>query len=74
MTTKRMTFHESYGDLTVSLLRAIKRYNVSPSDYQSLESQYGQDYDRIEADIKVFSASNGSFNEYRWRQDIGAAW
>lgn len=74
MTTKRMTFHESYGDLTVSLLRAIKRYNVSPSDYQSLESQYGEDYDTIEREIKIFSRETGSFSEYRWRQDIGAAW
>ena len=70
MTTKRMIFHESYGDLTVSLLRAIKRHNVSPSDYQSLESQYGDDYDLIEANIKTFSADNGSFSEYHWRQDM----
>ena len=73
MTTKRMTFHESYGPLTASLLRAIKKHNVSPSDYDALMSEYGGNFDLIERDIKIFS-TNGSFNVYRWSQDIGAAW
>lgn len=31
-----MTFHESYGDLPKSTLRLIKKYNVSPADYDGL--------------------------------------
>ena len=31
-----VTFHEFYGEVTPSLLRTIKRFNVSPMDFQEL--------------------------------------
>lgn len=54
MTLSAMTFHESYGDLASSTLRLIKRYNVSPADYDMLLSQFGltwKDTENIPWDI-----------------------
>lgn len=35
--TNLVTFHEMYGEVTPSLLRTIKRFNVSPMDFTELE-------------------------------------
>lgn len=29
----KMTFHESYGELPVKTYRLVRKYNVSPADY-----------------------------------------
>lgn len=48
-----MTYNEWYGEVTVALNRALKRYNVSPSDYQMLEHDFGRgNYDAILAAIR----------------------
>lgn len=39
-----MTFHEAYGELPVHLLRMVKRFNVSPSDWYGLEHRFGTDF------------------------------
>jgi len=31
--TSKMTFHESYGNVSARTLRLIRKYNVSPADY-----------------------------------------
>lgn len=36
----QMTFHESYGALPVSTLRLVKRYNVSPADFDFMLDQF----------------------------------
>lgn len=36
MNTSTMTFHESYGNLPKSTLRLIKKFNVSPADWDYL--------------------------------------
>ena len=60
-----MTYHESYGDLTVSLNRALKRYNVSPMDYQMLEDEFGEgNYDTILAAVK--QRSEGGMYQMPW--------
>ncbi len=43
----KMTFHESYGDVTIAQLRAYRKYNVSPSDHDDLVDKYGDDHDAI---------------------------
>lgn len=35
-----MTFHESYGHLPKSTLRLVKRYNVSPADFDFILDQF----------------------------------
>lgn len=35
-----MTFHESYGSLPKSTLRLVKKYNVSPADFDFMLDQF----------------------------------
>lgn len=56
------TFHESYGELTLSLLGAIDALNVSPADYDmivDLYEMYGRqvDFDQIERFVRAHSKS-----------------
>lgn len=37
------TFQEAYGVLTIAEWRAIKKNNVSPSDYDDLCDEFGQE-------------------------------
>lgn len=41
MTTSNMTFHESYGTLPVKTLRLIRKYNVSPADFDLITDILG---------------------------------
>lgn len=60
MTT--MTFHESYGELPVHMLRMVKRMNISPSDWMMLELQFDGDFERMRDFINLNRhPSNGSF-------------
>lgn len=36
-----MTFHESYGELRSDTLRLIRKYNVSPADYDRIVDVLG---------------------------------
>lgn len=36
-----MTFHESYGNLPKTTLRLVKRYNVSPADFDMITDILG---------------------------------
>ena len=47
MSTQEITYHESYGEVSVPQLRAYKRYNVSPSDHRDLEDAFGNDHAAI---------------------------
>lgn len=47
-------YNEWYGPLTRPLLAAIRKYNVSPSDYQDLENVYGNDYAGMTKAIKQY--------------------
>ena len=38
-----LTFHESYGEVSVGQLRAYKAHNVSPSDHDDLVDTLGAD-------------------------------
>lgn len=61
------TFHESYGELTRSLLSAIRKYNVSPSDYDYLVECYGRDYATIQREI-IAHSPNGNYSDYLFRR------
>jgi hypothetical protein len=40
MRTDKITFHESYGSLPTSTLRLIRKYNVSPADFDFMLDQF----------------------------------
>ena len=66
MANKTMTFHESYGTVTTSLLRTIKKYNVPPASFWELEDVYEEegrtvDLDQIERFIKLHAGSSGNY-------------
>lgn len=53
-----MTYNEWYGELTVALNRALKRYNVSPCDYDMLCDEFGRgNHDAILKAVKERSTS-----------------
>ncbi len=57
-----MVYHESYGQITKALLAAIRKNNVSPSDYDMLCDDFGQEnHDVILAKIKEWSP-DGNYN------------
>lgn len=57
-----MTFHESYGELPVHMLRMVKRMNISPSDWMMLELQFDSDFEAMRDFINLNrSKTNGSF-------------
>ena len=37
----KMTFHESYGSLPLKTLRLIRKYNVSPADFDQMTDLLG---------------------------------
>lgn len=60
MTT--MTFHESYGELPVHMLRMIDRMNISPADWMMLEVRFEQDFEAMRDFINLNRHPvNGSF-------------
>jgi len=57
-----ITYHESYGEVSAAQLRAYRKYNVSPSDHDSLIEIIGEEnHDVIVEAVKEYSP-NGSFN------------
>jgi hypothetical protein len=57
-----MTFHESYGELPVHMLRMVQRMNISPSDWMMLELQFEGDFEAMRDFILAHrNKSNGSF-------------
>ena len=70
----KMVYDEQYGDLTFALRTAIRKYNVSPSDYWTLQDALGEDnYTGILAAIKEHS-EGGMFNAYRFSQAHYGGW
>ena len=55
-------YHESYGTLTPALLRAIKKNNVSPMDYDMLVAEFGEHYDVIR-DVILLRSETGMYRE-----------
>jgi hypothetical protein len=47
-----ITFHESYGDVSVAQLRAYKTHNVSPMDHQHLVDLFAGDHALITKTVK----------------------
>lgn len=58
----KMVYDEYYGDLTFALRAAIRKYNVSPSDYQGLTDEFGEgNYAEIQDAIKERSKKHGIY-------------
>lgn len=61
-----MPFNEYIGRrIPLSLSRVMKKYNVSPADFNDLESVYGEDDAAIESAIERYSV-NGSFSVFEF--------
>ena len=56
------TFHESYGEVPKSLLRTMKKHNVTPSDFYMMEDE-GLTHAQMEDAIVRFS-ENGMFSSF----------
>ena len=56
-----MTFHESYGMLPKHLLRMVKRFNVSPADWNELTDLHGTDWEGIR-EVIINSITPGTRN------------
>jgi len=75
-----ITFHESYGDVSVAQLRAYRRHNVSPSDHYELVAVYGDRHAAITAAVKDTrnhmgepgQSSHGLFSSYKFRENLNA--
>lgn len=58
----KMVYDEWYGELTYALRTAIRKFNVSPADYSSLEAEFGQgNFDIILSAIKERSVEEGIY-------------
>lgn len=53
MTTANMTmrFNEQYGMLPTNIDRMLKRFNVSPADYNALAEAFGADWASMRAHV-----------------------
>lgn len=60
----KMVYDEWYGELTFAQRAAYRKFNVSPSDHDSLVDRFGRsNHDAITAAVKKYSTS-GMFSEY----------
>lgn len=64
----KTVYNEWYGEIPVALNRAIKKYNVSPSDFQDMEHWGFSPEDMVEV-IKNYSP-NGYFQVYLMHSDM----
>jgi hypothetical protein len=65
MTLMSMTFDESYGTLPTNLLRAYRKFNVSPADHDLLVDRLGDDWKTILAVVES-SSSDGYYKPSRF--------
>lgn len=72
---KALTFHEYYGEVSKEELRAIKKFNVSPSDHDELTTVIGAEHHeaitRCIIDLAAHSKV-GFYNPTHW--DICGWW
>lgn len=59
----KTVYHESYGEVQVKTLNMIRKYNVSPSDFDELCGIFGCDEEYIQDAIVEYSP-NGFYNQY----------
>ena len=65
----KMNYHEQYGDIPTPVLRIVRKFHVSPSEYDSLIYEYGEDWISIIQVIKDFSVG-GYYCESDWRTQL----
>jgi len=64
----KIVFDERYGNVSYAQRAAYRKYNVSPSDHDSLENAYGDDHDAITAAVKRHSDS-GMFDLFSFEME-----
>ena len=64
-----MVYNEWYGEIPRKLNGMLKRYNVSPSDFQTMEVE-GLSHDEM-VDAILANSPNGMFQVYKWLDSIG---
>ena len=58
----KMVYDENYGDLTFALRAAIRKFNVSPADYDDLVYEFGEgNYAEIQDAIRERSRKHGIY-------------
>lgn len=63
----KLVFDESYGHLSVAERSAIKKFNVSPSDFDDLLYEFGEDNHEIITKAIVERSSSGYYRrEFAW--------
>ena len=66
----KMVFDESYGELTYAQRAAYRKFNVSPSDHDTLVDTFGKGaHAKITAAVKAASPS-GMFSDWTLREMI----
>ena len=58
----KTTYHEFYGEIPVGLMRAIKKHNVSPADFQRMEYKEMSFSEML--DFIKDNSPNGQFSPY----------
>lgn len=70
VTMAKMVFDEWYGELTFAQRAAYRKFNVSPSDHDSLVDQFGADnHAGITNAVKQYSAQSGMFSVFDMIRD-----
>lgn len=65
----KMTFHESYGELPVSLLAMYRVTGVTPAEHDMLTYTYGDDFQSIQWAVQR-NSPKGYFSSYHWQQEF----
>lgn len=73
MSAANTVYHENYGEVTRAQLAAYRKFNVSPSDHDSLTDIYGADSAAIVAAVRRFSGS-GMFQVFELWQATRPGW
>lgn len=68
-----LVFDEMYGELTFALRAAIRRYNVSPSDYDSLCDELGAENFDEKKRVIIEHSKDGMFSVFDWYDSMRAA-
>lgn len=48
---EKMTYHEYYGNLPAKTMRLIRKYNVSPADFDMMTDAFGSAWAAIDKHI-----------------------
>ena len=64
----KIVYDEQYGELSYMQRAAYRKFNVSPSDHNSLVHVYGDDHKAIEQAVRE-NSPHGFFSFWAWAKD-----